>query len=354
MRFQVSDDGPNEENGKTSFSPSENKLGSCPVSAECYRKDKAEESNDVNCIASGIRLNGWGEPSFTNNVSGEGNSSRVFSSRSLNPPSRFLSRLSINPGNLSFRLTRGNSLGSTRSYTVPAVGLITSNEEGESAEPSSSYVNRNERPQGCDFFPACFTSRSPGRQETNASNSNPDFSGSFQDSRQLNNGQDVLRNRNNTIVDCDPNACSPLDHVDTDDDRTRHAARRFAREPAERNVRFSRTLSVGRLRDRVLRRTTASDLELYHFQQDREVRLSHQSPGPQALGQAELDTTSDDNDSSHQNPSDNVPSSFPNPFYGSQNNVYGTPRARETRYRDLLEHRSNFMERRRRIRSQVV
>lgn len=352
MRFQVSD-GLNEENGKTAFSPSENKLGSCPVSAECYRTDKAEESNDVNCINSDIQLNGWGEPSFTNNASREGNSSRVFSSRSLNPPSRFLSRLSINPGNLSFRLTRGNSLGSTRSCTAAAMGLTTSNEEEECAA-SSSYVNRNERPQGCDFFPACFTSRSPGRQENNGSNSNPDFSGSFQDTQQLNNGQDILRNRNNTIVDCDPDLCSPLDHVTTDDDRTRQHARRFAREPAERNVRFSRTLSVGRLRDRVLRRTTASDLELYHFQQDREVRHTHQSPETQALGQAELDTTSDDNDFNHQNSSDSVPSSFPNPFYGSQNNVYGTPRARETRYRDLLEHRSNFMERRRRIRSQVV
>ncbi|XP_057799029.1 uncharacterized protein LOC131014898 [Salvia miltiorrhiza] len=353
---QVSD-GQTEENGKSAFCPSENKLGSCPVSAECYRTDKAEESNDLNCINSGIQLHEWGEPSFTNNASREGNSTRVLSSRSLNPPSRFLSRLSINPGNLSFRLTRGNSLGSTRSYPAPPMGLTTSNgeEEEECADPSSSYVNRNERPQGCDFFPACFTSRSPGRQdENNASNSNPDFSGSFQDSRQLNNGQDILRNRNNTTVDCNPDLFSPLDHVNTDDDGTRHAARRFAREPAERNVRFSRTLSVGRLRDRVLRRTAASDLDLYNFQQDREVRLTHENTGAQGLGHAELDATSDDNNFSHQNTSDNVPSSFPNPFYGSQNNAYGTPRAaRETRYRDLLEHRSNFMERRRRIRSQV-
>ncbi|KAH6804468.1 RING/U-box superfamily protein [Perilla frutescens var. frutescens] len=349
------DDFPSEENGKAAFCPSENKLGSCPVSAECYRTEKAEESSDLNCINSGIELHEWGESSFTNNVSREGNTSRVFSSRSLNPPSRFLSRLSINPGNLSFRLTRGNSLGSTRSYPAPSMGLTISNEEEEEcAAPSSSYVNRNERPQGCDFFPACFTSRSPGMQDENyGSNSSPDFPESFQDSRQLNTGQDILRNRNNTTIDCNPDLFSPLDHVNSDDSGTRHAARRVAREPAERNVRFSRTLSVGRLRDRVLRRTAASDMELYHFQQDREVRLSRQITGAQDLGHAELDAASDDNNFSHQNSSDNVPSSFPNPFYGSQNNVYGTPRARETRYRDLLEHRSNFMERRRRIRSQV-
>ncbi|KAL1552654.1 hypothetical protein AAHA92_13425 [Salvia divinorum] len=340
-------DGP--ANGKTAFCPSENKLDSCPVSDECYRTDKAEDSNDLNSTNSGVQLHEWGEPSLTNNVSREGNSSRVLSSRSLHPPSRFLSRLN-NSGNLSFRLTRGNSLGSSRSYPAPSMGLTTSNDkEEECADPSSSFVNRNERPQGCDFFPACFTSRSPERQVENiASNSNPDFSRSFQGSRRLNNGQDILRNRNNTNVDCNPDLFSHLDRVHTDDDGTRHAARRFAREPAERNVRFSRTLSVGRLRDRVLRRTTASDLELYNFQQD------SQDTGTQGIGHAELDAASDDNNFSHQNSSDNVPSSFPNPFYGSQNNVYGTPRAaRETRYRDLLEHRSNFMERRRRIRSQV-
>lgn len=346
---------PSEENRKTAFCPSENKLGSCPVAAECYRTDKAEESSDLNCINSGIELHEWGESSFTNNVSRESNTSRVFSSRSLNPPSRFLSRLSINPGNLSFRLTRGNSLGSARPYPAPSVGLTISNEEEEEcADPSGSYVHRNERPQGCDFFPACFTSRSPGMQEENyASNSSPDFSGSFQDSRQLNTGEDTLRNRNNTSLDCNPDLFSPLDHVNTDDAGTRHAARQFSREPAERNVRFSRTLSVGRLRDRVLRRTAAPDSELYHFQQDREVRLTRQITGAQGLGHTELDATSDDNNFSHQDSSDSSPPSFPNPFYGSQNNAYGTPRARETRYRDLLEHRSNFMERRRRIRSQV-
>ncbi|KAI3468490.1 hypothetical protein Pfo_025153 [Paulownia fortunei] len=351
---QVSDC-PSEENGKTVICPSENKSGSCHVSAECYRTDKSEESNDMNCINSGIELQEWGESSFTNTVSAEGNTSGDFSSRSLNPPSRFLSRFSFNPGNLSFRLSRGNSLGSARSYPACSTGFTISNEEEECAGPSSSLVNRNNRPQGCDFFPACFTSRSPRTPDENCpSNSSPDFSDHFHDNRQLNSGHGVLRNRNNTREDCGPDLFSPINHINSDVAGIRHAERRVAaREPVERNVRFSRTLSVGRLRDRVLRRTPAADLDLYHFQQDREVRLTRRVTGRQGLGHTEVEATSDDNNFSQQVSSDDGPSSFSTPFYGSQNNAYETPRARETRYRDLLEHRSNFLERRRRIRSQV-
>ncbi|KAL0330977.1 UNVERIFIED_CONTAM: hypothetical protein Sangu_1643200 [Sesamum angustifolium] len=329
---QVSDC-PSEENGKTVSCPSQNKSGSCQVSAECYRTDKAEE------------------------MSREG-TSRDFSSRSLNPPSRFLSRFSFYPGNLSFRLARASSLGSARSYPASSTGFTISNEEEEEEEcagPSSSSVNRNDRPQGCDFFPACFSNRSPRtRDEDCTSNSSPDLSDNFQDDRQLNSGHDVLRSRNDARVDCSPNLFSPINHINSDGAGIRHAERRFtAREPVERNVRFSRTLSVGRLRDRVLRRTPAADLDLYHFQQDRAVGLTRHVTGRQGLGHAETEATSDDNNFNQQVSSDNVQSNFSNPFYGSQSNVYETPRARETRYRDLLEHRSNFLERRRRIRSQV-
>lgn len=316
------------------ISRSENKSGSCQVSAGCCRTGKTEEGGDINCISS----------SFTNTVSREGNASRCSSTQLVNPPSRFLSRFSINPGNLSFRLTRGNSLGSARSYPASSMGFTISNEE-ECVDSSSTSVDRNYRPQGCDFFPACFTSRS---------NSTPDFSGNFQDNQQSNLDHDVPRNINSTRVDCSPNTYSHLYHSNTDDAGMRNSARRVAaREPAERNVRFSRTLSVGRLRDRVLRRTPTSDLELYHFQQDREGTFTHQITDAQVLGHAEVEASSDDNSFSEPVSSDNVQSRFPNPFYGSQNNSRGAPRSRETRYRDLLDHRSNFIERRRRIRSQV-
>ncbi|KAL0310394.1 UNVERIFIED_CONTAM: Receptor homology region, transmembrane domain- and RING domain-containing protein 1 [Sesamum calycinum] len=300
---QVSDC-PSEENGKTVSCPSQNKSGSCQVSAECYRTDKAEESNEMNCINSGIELNEWGESSFTNTVSREG-TSRDFSSRSLNPPSRFLSRFSFYPGNLSFRLARASSLRSARSYPASSTGFTISNEEEEEEEcagPSSSSVNRNDRPQGCDFFPACFSNRSPRtRDEDCTSNSSPDLSDNFQDDRQLNSGHDVLRSRNDARVDCSPNLFSPINHINSDGAGIRHAERRFtAREPVERNVRFSRTLSVGRLRDRVLRRTPAADLDLYHFQQDRAVGLTRHVTGRQGLGHAETEATSDDNNFNQQ------------------------------------------------------
>lgn len=44
---------------------------------------------------------------------------------------------------------------------------------------------------------------------------------------------------------------------------------------------------------------------------------------------------------------------MPSSFYSIQDSEVETFRARETRYHDLLVHRSNFLERRRRIRSQV-
>lgn len=350
---QISDC-PNEENGKSVVNccPSECKSGCCPVSAECYGTDEDEPSNDTNCVNSDIQLRDWGEASFTNAVSEEGNTSRDFSTRPLNPPSRFLSRFNLNPGNLSFRLTRSSSLATSRSYRASSTGLTIPKEEEENCVGSSdSLVSRSDRTRGCEFFPGCFPNRPPRmRDENSASNS------SFEDHDHppLSLSRDGLRNRNDAGVECNPSLFSPINHINSDGAGMRHAERRFStREPAERNVRFSRTLSVGRLRDRVLRRTTAADFELYHFPQTREDRLARHSSGRHGLGHPEVEESSDDNNLGEQTPPENAPSSFSNMFYGSRNHAYNSPRARETRYRDLLEHRSNFLERRRRIRSQV-
>lgn len=112
------------------------------------------------------------------------------------------------------------------------------------------------------------------------------------------------------------------------------SAIRPAREPIERNVRFSRTLSVGRLRDRVIRRSSLSDI-----QQVGEVRDTNQA--------GTLAPVVSPNSSAY--PLSTVSSSF----FSNQNFEVETSRAREARYHDLLEHTSNFLERRRRIRSQV-
>ncbi|KAL6549755.1 hypothetical protein OROMI_020243 [Orobanche minor] len=339
---QVSDS-TGEENDKTVISPTENKSGSCQVTPECYRNDKSEGDNDVNSINSAINLNEWGESSFTNSVSEEGNTSSNFSSDSLNPPSRFHSRFSFHPGDLSFRCSRGSSISSARSYPPSSTGFTISNEESV----STSILNRNSRSRGRVLIPACFTNRSPSTPDEDC-----DLSHNLHDSRQLNSDHDVLRSRNDTRENCSSIFSPPVDNNNSSGAGSRHAERR--QEPVERNVRFSRTLSVGRLRDRVHRRNPAADLDLYDFQQDREVRPTRRITGREGLGHGEVEATSDDNNSlSQQDASNNVSSSFSNPFYGSQNNGYGTPRARETRYRDLLEHRSNFLERRRRIRSQV-
>ncbi|KAL3818371.1 hypothetical protein ACJIZ3_004276 [Penstemon smallii] len=305
---QVSDS-PSEENCNTLSHSTANKSSSCEVSGKCYNTDEAEQSDDTNCIASDIELEEWAESRFNGTVSRDVNTSpRALSSRSLNPPnSRFLSRFSFYPGNLSFRLTRSNSLDPTRVHSRALTSHRVSNKEEE-------YPNRHERPQGCDFFPGCFANRSSRTRHEQPGNPSGDFSDNLQDNREINVG-------------------SSISHIESDE--IRHGNRHFAaREPTERNVRFSRTLSVGRLRDRVLRRAHVPDLDLYRFQQDREVTRT------QGLGHATVEATSEND-------------SISNPFYGSQNQAHETPRVRETRYRDLLEHRSNFLERRRRIRSQV-
>ncbi|XP_051151521.1 uncharacterized protein LOC127265653 [Andrographis paniculata] len=300
---QISDC-PNEENGKSV---------SCQVSSECYGTDEDEPTD----------LHDWDE---SNGVSEQGNTSMSMPQPS-NPPSRLVSRFSFYPGNLSFRLARSSSSAAARSYQ--SGGVAAGNEDGECVGSS-----RSDRLRGCEFLPSCFSNRSPRMQDENG-RSNPS----------LDDG--CLRNRDGSRVECNPNLFSPENHMNSDS--IRHAERRFStREPAERNVRFSRTLSVGRLRDRVLRRASAADLDLYHFPQSREERLARHRRG---LGHTEVEATPDDsNDISNigqQTSLDNVvPSTFSNGFHDS-------PRVRETRYRDLLEHRSNFLERRRRIRSQV-
>ncbi|KAL3651011.1 hypothetical protein CASFOL_007414 [Castilleja foliolosa] len=286
---QVSNPASEENGGKTIICAGEYK--------SCYKPEDDKVIND------------WGESGFTNSVPEQGNTSSS-AAGVLNPPTRFLSRFSFHPGNLSFRLSRGNSLRSS-STRYP----ITNEEDGVRA------VGPSNGPRGCNFFPACFTNSRPTPRTPDInceSNSSPDLP-------------------ENLIF-------SPINHINSDDAGIRHAERR--REPLDRNVRFSRTLSVGRLRDRVLRRNQAADLDLYDFQQERETRLTRaMSDNDSNLSRQ----VSDDNN----NNSNVSSSSFSNPFYSSQSNGYGTPRARETRYRDLLEHRSNFIERRRRIRSQV-
>ncbi|GMJ12578.1 hypothetical protein HRI_004927000 [Hibiscus trionum] len=115
------------------------------------------------------------------------------------------------------------------------------------------------------------------------------------------------------------NSCSPIIVNDSDG----------SGEAVESNARFSRALSVGRLRDRVLGRASS----LCPSQQDIQV-ITNQTQ--------ELATSTSATITTSAHASSIVP-----------HNEIETPRSREARHHDLLHHRSNFLERRRRIRSQV-
>ncbi|KAF8765756.1 hypothetical protein HU200_008264 [Digitaria exilis] len=130
--------------------------------------------------------------------------------------------------------------------------------------------------------------------------------------------------------------------LESEDASLRNSYRRTgSQEPFEGSVRFSRTLSVGRLRDRVLRRTPFSDgLFTPSLLYDRAV-------WPSGNGSARQDsavmqrTNSDRSSELRSDPSTN------NAYNSSSETL------REASNRDLLERRSAFLERRRRIRSQV-
>ncbi|KAG5543988.1 hypothetical protein RHGRI_016666 [Rhododendron griersonianum] len=97
--------------------PSENqiKLHSDQVKADCYGKFQAEESDEAACMPSNSDLHERGQSNLMDTIPRAGNSSsQAFSSRSLHPSSRFLSRFNFIPGNVSFRLSRSSSLGSSR------------------------------------------------------------------------------------------------------------------------------------------------------------------------------------------------------------------------------------------------
>ncbi|KAL1212258.1 Receptor homology region, transmembrane domain- and RING domain-containing protein 2 [Cardamine amara subsp. amara] len=121
--------------------------------------------------------------------------------------------------------------------------------------------------------------------------------------------------------------------------------RHVVREPSiDRNVRFSRTLSVGRLRDRVLRRSSLSDFTFRPSPHQGEEDTDLFSTETTAAEDTPVTSTSILNRSA---------SSIRRTLFGIQDHETPAPLVREGRYQGLLEHRSDFLERRRRIRSQV-
>ncbi|MBA0584189.1 hypothetical protein Gorai_015014 [Gossypium raimondii] len=176
-------------------------------------------------------------------ISSGGSTSGAAVTAAHRSPSRCLSGISFLPGNLSFRFSRANSMGSSAEMLNP-------DDDSETLEPQQ-----------------------PPR-----------------------------------------NSCSPIIFNDSDG----------SGETLESNARFSRALSVGRLRDRVLGRAPT----FCPLQQDIQITQQQLATSPSTTASAHASSV-------------------------ISHDEIETSRSREARYHDLLHHRSNFLERRRRIRSQV-
>ncbi|KAM1909342.1 hypothetical protein ACFX13_038111 [Malus domestica] len=320
---------------------------------ECFRKVKVEQPDEMPCISPNVRLTEWGQASITDTASRTASSSaQPSASSTINPSSRFLSRFSFIPGNVSFRLSRATSIGSSRSYPLSSTSVTNNEDELHlHARPVSSLIDTDESQQTNDFLPESQVNRMPahiyddtsGNARLNTLGSG--FSGLLQDNQTNSSRRDAGRNANGSIMGVGVNLRSPRIHNETGSSRTRPSDRRSgAREPVERNVRFSRTLSVGRLRDRVLRRSSLSDLTFSSLQQ--EMRDTNQGDDTRSL-EPEGNVVNSENGSGYS------PSNMPSSLFGIQDYGVESSRPRQARYHDLLEHRSNFLERRRRIRSQV-
>lgn len=349
---QVSDN-QNKENGCNGPCADHTEMESDRVKTQSYRKVKVEQPDEMPCVSSNVGLDEWGQVSVTDTASGAGSSSaRASSTHSLNPSSRFLSRFSFIPGNISFRLSRAASLGSSRAYPVSSTSFTMSDNEEElhlHTEPAGDFVNRNDIPEGHELLPACSINRSPTRRYGDTCNLQLNLPASdFSDDLRadgISSSRDIVGDGLTSRMGLDVSIRSPRNHAEIDSSENRLPDRRIgAREPVERNVRFSRTLSVGRLRDRVLRRSSFSDLTPCPQRQEMEARDVSQGDERQVQSGEMRVSPFDDH------PLLSRSSSL---FHSQDHEVAETSRPRESRYHDLLEHRSNFLERRRRIRSQV-
>ncbi|KAI9092325.1 hypothetical protein K1719_027825 [Acacia pycnantha] len=318
--------------------------------SESFRKI---ESDKMPCIPANVHLDEWNQTGISNTASRTGSSSdRPASTQSLNPSSRFLSRFSLIPGNVSFRLSRTTSLGSSRPCPVSSAGLSTFNSEDDLSPqpgPTGSLANQNEAVQCSDLLPAsqCYEDTSINLRASS------DSYGNLQNNS-TNSSMQNMSSESGVREGFSINLFSPRIHARTENVEMRQNDRRNGtREPVERNVRFSRTLSVGRLRDRVLRRSTVSDFTFGPLQQERDATDASQDIGRQAGERESRVLPSDSDSTSFPSTSGYPPSNMSSSLFGIQDYEVESSRSREARYRDLLENRSNFLERRRRIRSQV-
>ncbi|CAL1386700.1 unnamed protein product [Linum trigynum] len=318
------------------------------VKVECCRKVKVQDSDDIAGVTSTSDHDEWSQASISNNASRTASSS----ARAVSPSS-FLSRFSFIPGNVSFRLSRATSLGSSRAYPIPSstLGMLNDDEEICAHPVSANGINDGDQSrQVANVIPASSVSGTLARFRIN----NQPSDSLDQPNQGISSDQYSIGNERTTQVWVDRDLDSPVALNDLDGIESQLADRRTAaREPVERNVRFSRTLSVGRLRDRVLRRSSLSDMSFCPLPHEREARDGNRGNRVQQLGGVARAVGSELDLPAYPNGSGYPSSGMPNSLFGIQDHEVETSRSREDRYHDLLEHRSTFLERRRRIRSQV-
>ncbi|XP_042405841.1 uncharacterized RING finger protein C4G3.12c-like [Zingiber officinale] len=248
------------------------------------------------------------------------NSSSVMNYRGdrlSNTSGRSHSRFTFIPDGISYRLNRAVSLGSPGTHSLFSTGVsVPSSDLGQNDNADHDHV---------DSIQNCST------METSSS----------LDVAQLNEGTETTIDR-----------CSSGSFVESRN--ARHSQRRLGtQETIEGSVRFSRTRSVGRLRDRVLRRTALSDgLFDSSSLDDRTVWPSGQPIRRRALGGVRRA-------SSPRRTNDLLPDSSSSVSYqesrsmNSNDENVADAQQRRVGNHDVFEHRSAFLERRRRIRSQV-
>ncbi|KAE9606965.1 hypothetical protein Lal_00026270 [Lupinus albus] len=335
---------------------SNNEIDSDQVKIDSFRKVKSDE---MPCMPSNLNLDEWDHTASRTDSS----SAHASSSQSLNPLSQFFSRLSLIPGNISFRLSRTTSLRSSRPCPVSSSSpSIFDNENELNLHPwrPASLANENEPQHGSDSLNESFVNRVPVHYHEDASNNLRSITPALDSSQNLQRSptiypiQDVVIDADGTREVLDLNLFTPQIHTESENVETRHIDRRNeVREHVEHNVHFTRTLSVGRLRHRVLGRSQLSDFTFCPLQQEREVRDARQNNGRQVGERDTIVSPSDPNAVSSPFTSAYPPSTTSSSSLTFQEYEVETSQSRETRYQDLLEHRSNFLERRRRMRSRV-
>lgn len=242
------------------------------------------------------------DPQIDLGASSSAGSSNADAAVSSNPSSRSRSRFGLIPDRIGLRLSRTISLGSLRAQPLFS-------ESSDDVHVDSQNVN-----------------------EDNASGVNDSL-------------QDIVQN----------NAVAGSDGDDSSfrNEEMRRSNRRIGpQEPLEGSVRFSRTLSVGRLRDRVLRRTSSSAGIFGSALPEDRSAYGGQVSERRALGGRRRMPPSPGNEiwPDYLRSHPYHIGSLTDRSYDSESR---SSQLREGNGHDLLEHRSAFLERRRRIRSQV-